>query len=145
MVLKKHHNTNKSEGRLKPPDYDILRPYLLFVDNDTIRQTIDATTQYGLITSTATQLKNTFRSPFPALNVFSRNETVATDPVYSNVPAIDNESRLAQVFDSRRTLMIDAYSLKTETQFVSTLQENIRKKGAMNILISDRAKIEISK
>ena len=41
--------------------------------------------------------------------------------------------------------MIDVYPIRTEREFINTLQENIRKRGAMDTLISDRAKIEISK
>ena len=35
--------------------------------------------------------------------------------------------------------------MKTEKEFIYTLQENIRKRGAMDTLISDRAKTEMSK
>ena len=35
--------------------------------------------------------------------------------------------------------------MKTEQQFVATLQDNIPKRGAMDKLISDRAQVEISK
>ena len=113
MILKRHHNTSKLEGKVKPPDYNVLRPYLLYVDNNTIRYTIDATTQYGRAISRATQLKSTFRSPFQALNIFRRNEAVASDTVYLSVPAIDDGSRLAQICFGRRTLLINIYSIKT--------------------------------
>ena len=40
--------------------------------------------------------------------------------------------------------MTDAEGLKTEKQFVNSLEDNIRCRGAMDKLISDRAQVEIS-
>ena len=90
------------------------------------------------------QLKQTFKTPFPACNVTRRNEAVATDTVYLSTPAVDDGSKLAQIFVGRNTLVIDIYPIKTEKDFYSTLQDNIRERGAMNMLISNRVKVEIS-
>ena len=144
IVIKRHCNTNKLEGKVKSPDHNMLRPYLLYVDNDTILHPIDVTTQYGHTSSTAPQLKYTYRSPFPVLNVLRRKKSVATDTVNSSVLTIDNDSKLAQFF-CRQSWIIDTNLIKTEKEFFSTLQENIWKRGAMDLLISDWAKIEISK
>ena len=130
---------------MKIPKYKTLQPYLLYVDDETIKETIDATTQYGRTNHNNHQLRQTFKSPFPAMNVFRRNEPVATDTVYSSVPAVDDGSKLAQIYVGRLSLVIDVYPIKNEKEFVHTLQENIRKRGAMDTLISDRAKIEISR
>ena len=89
-------------------------------------------------------MKKTFRTPFPACNVHRRNEAVATDTVFSDVAAIDNGSMAAQLFVGRESLVTDVYGVKTEKQFVNTLEDNIRKRGAMDKLISDRAQVEIS-
>ena len=89
-------------------------------------------------------MKNTYRSPFPALNVHRRHEAVATDTVYSDEPAIDSGCTAAQLFIGRDSLVADAYGMKTEKQFVNTLEDNIRKRGAMDKLLSDCAQVEIS-
>ena len=89
-------------------------------------------------------MKKTFRTPFPACNVHRRNEAVATDTVFSDVAAIDDGSMAAQLFVGRESLVTDVYGVKTEKQFVNTLEDNIRKRGAMDKLISDRAQVEIS-
>ena len=115
------------------------------MDDETIKRTIDAMTQYGRTDPNTTQLRQTFRSPFPAINVFRRNKGVATDTIYSSVPAVDVGSKLAQIYIGRISLVIDVYTIKQEKEFILTLQENIRKQGAMDTLISDRAKLEISK
>ena len=43
------------------------------------------------------------------------------------------------------TLVCDAYGIKSTKQFINTLSDNIRKRGAMDTLISDGGKYEISK
>ena len=85
-----------------------------------------------------------FKSRFPALNVHRRNEAVATDTVYSDTPAIDNGATSAQIFVGTESLVTDVYGMKSDRDFVNTLQDNIRKRGAMQKLISDRAQVEIS-
>ena len=49
----------------------------------------------------------------------------------------------AQVFVGRDTLVADAYP-KSGKQFVNTLEDNIRRQGAMDKLLSDSPKTEIS-
>ena len=73
-----------------------------------------------------------------------RNEDVATDMVYSDTPAIDNGSKAAQIFVGCQSMTVDAYGVKTDKQFVKTLEDNIRTRGAMKRLISDRAQAEVS-
>ena len=51
---------------------------------------------------------------------------------------------MAQRFVGKRTLVTDVYPLKSQKQFVNTLEDNIRFMGAMNKLIRDYAKVEIS-
>ncbi|KAL7562902.1 hypothetical protein ACA910_000275 [Epithemia clementina (nom. ined.)] len=85
-----------------------------------------------------------FKSRFPALNVRHREEPVATDTVFSDTPAVDNCSKMAQLFVGKDTLVADVYPLKRESQFVNSLEDNICEWGAMSQLISDYAKVEIS-
>jgi hypothetical protein len=85
-----------------------------------------------------------YKSPFPAGNVPRRSEAVATDYVYADTPAINDGSTGAQFFYGLKTEVVDVYGCKTDAQFVDTLEDNIRKRGAMDKLISDRAKSEIS-
>ena len=42
------------------------------------------------------------------------------------------------------TLVTDAYGIKSEGKFVSTLEDNIRKRGAMSKVVSDRTQAEVS-
>ena len=51
---------------------------------------------------------------------------------------------MAQIFVGKRTLDTDVYPLKSQKQFVNTLEDNIKFRGAMTKLISNCAKVEIS-
>ena len=92
----------------------------------------------------STILKKHFQSPNPALNVQRRNEPVATDTVYSDTPAIDSGVTTAQFFVGCDSMVCYVYGIKSDKQFVNTLEDNIRERGAPTKLVSDRAQVEIS-
>ena len=52
---------------------------------------------------------------------------------------------MAQFFCGHDTLVCDAYGIKSTKQFINTLSDKIRKSGAMDTLISDGGKYDISK
>ena len=89
-------------------------------------------------------MKKHLKSRIPALNIPRRHEAVATDTVFSDTPAVDSGVKQSQVFVGRDTLVADAYPMKSGKQFVNTLENNIRRRGAMDKLLSDSAKTEIS-
>ena len=91
-----------------------------------------------------THLKKKYKLPFPACNVHRRDKPVATDTVYSDTPAIDSGVTAAQFFVGTESMVCDAYPMKMDKQFVHVLQDNIRRRGAMSKLISNRAQVEIS-
>ena len=132
-----------SETQAHPPDFDALRPFFGWAPADTIKRTFAVTTQYarGRVSDT---LKKHWKSRFPACNVKRRNEAVATDTVFSDTPAVASGVTAAQIFVGRESLVVDVYPLKTDKEFVNTLEDNIRERGAMNKLISDGSKAETS-
>ena len=89
-------------------------------------------------------MKKHIKSRNPALNIHRRHEPVATDTIFSDTPAVDIGVKQAQVFVGRDTLVADAYPMKSRRQFVNTLEDNIRRRGAMDKHLSDFAKSEIS-
>ena len=101
-----------------------------WVNGETVQQTMEQSTQWGV------SIPNTF--------LMRRHEPVATDTVVSDTPPVDSGVKQAQVFVGRDTLVADAYPMKSEKQFVNTLEDNIRRRGAMDKLLSDSAKTEIS-
>ena len=110
---------------------------------DVIKSTFENTTQFHR-TPASSQLKKTFRPPCPACNVQCRQEPLATDTVHFDTPAIDDGSKVAQIFVGAESCVIDVCGMKTESQFVNTLQDIIWSRGAPTKLISDSAQTEIS-
>ena len=90
-------------------------------------------------------LKKHYKSPFPALDAKHRDKPVATYTVYSYIPAVDNDCKQVQIFVGTKTMFIDVYGMKTDSQFVNTLEDYIHDWGAMSQLISDSDQVEISK
>ena len=121
-----------------------MRPFFGWVNSDVVKQTIDQTTQWGVAIDSF-PMKRHLKSRNPALNVPRKHEPVATDTIFSDTPAVDSGVKQAQVFVGRDSLVADVYPMKSGKQFVNTLEDNIRRRGAMDKLLSDSAKTEISK
>ena len=105
---------------------------------------MEQSTQCGVSLPNTFPIKKHIKSRNPALNIHRRHEAVSTDTVFSDTPAVDSSVKQAQVFAGRDTLVADAYPMKSGKQFVNTLEDNIRRRGAMDKLQSDSAKTEIS-
>ena len=105
---------------------------------------MEQSTQWGVSLPNTFSMKKHLNSRNPALNIPRRHEAVATDTLFSATPAIDSGVKQAQVFVGRDTLVADAYPMKSGKQFVNTLEDSIRRRGAMDKLLSDSAKTEIS-
>jgi len=69
---------------------------------------------------------------------------VATDTIYLDTPAIDSGATIAQVFVGVESLVTDVYAMKTDRQFINTLEDQICTRGAPTKLISNWAQVEIS-
>ena len=91
-------------------------------------------------------MRRHFKSRFPAFNIQHRNEAVATDTIFSDTPAIDSGVTIAQIFVGKDSLVSEVYPIHSSKQFVrsSSLEDNIRFRGAMSKLISEYAQVEIS-
>ena len=80
-----------------------------------------------------------YKSQFPASNVDRCNETVATGVIYSDVPAVDDGSTCAQIYVGLKSMATDVPQGKSDKAFTKTLDDNIRKQGYTDKLVSDRA------
>jgi hypothetical protein len=118
------YGVNMASVTNRQPDFNLLRPLFGWAPSETIKRTFSVTTQFarGCVSDT---LKQHWRSRFPACNVKRRNEPVATDTVFSDTPAVDSGFTAAQLFVGRHSLVADAYGLKTDKEFVNTLEDNI--------------------
>jgi hypothetical protein len=124
-------------------DYARLRPYFAWLPTEIVKKTFENTSQHATLPM-STYMKQRYKSPFPALNVNRRDESIATDTVYSDTPAVDSGCTSAQFYCGTESLVCDVYGMITDKQFVSTLEDNIRRRGAPSCLLSNRAQVEIS-
>ena len=136
---------NLHQGSSQEPDWNALRPFFAWTSPSSIQDTFNVTTRHGTAPHTQDYINKHFKSRNPVFNIPRRSEAVATDTIFSDTPAVDDGSTMAQFFCGRDTLVCDAYGIKSTKQFINTLSDNIRKRGAMDTLISDGGKYEISK
>ena len=136
---------NLHQGSSQEPDWNALRPFFAWTSPSSIQDTFNVTTRHGSAPHTQDYIKKHFKSRNPVFNIPRRSEAVATDTIFSDTPAVDDGSTMAQFFCGRDTLVCDAYGIKSTKQFINTLSDNIRKRGAMDTLISYGGKYEISK
>ena len=144
MTNQHEFRTYKSNVSHEAPDFEKFRPYFGWVNVDTAQKTMEESTQCRVSLPNTFPMKKHLKSRNPALNIPRRHEAVATDTVFSDTPAVDSCVKHAQVFVDRDTLVADAYPMRRGKQFVNTLEDNIRKLQAMDKLLSDSAKTEIS-
>ena len=135
---------NLHQGSSQEPDWNALRPFFAWTSPSSIQDTFNVTTRHGTAPHTQDYIKKHFKSRNPVFNIPRRSEAVATDTIFSDTPAVDDGSTMAQFFCGRDTLVCDANGIKSTKQFINTLSDNIRKRGAMDTLISDGGKYEIS-
>ena len=143
MANQQEFRTYQHAVNHETPDYEKFRPYFGWVNVDTVQKTMEQSTQWGISLPHTFPMRKYLKSRNLALNIPRRHEDVATDTVFSDRPAVDSGVKQAQVFVGRGTLVADAYPMKSGKQFVNTLEDNIRRWGAMDKLLSDSAKTEI--
>ena len=119
---------------IKEPEYEALRSKMGWKPADVIKRTFAATTQFFRNTYRLPFRKH-FKSRFPSANVSRRNETVATDTMYSDTPAIGNGAKACQVYVGRTSLVTDVYPMMTDKYFFKTLEDTIRHRGAPEVLM----------
>ena len=134
------HGTNPAEE-----DWPSLRPNFGWQSEQVIKDTYKVTSRFGGTIPRHDYLKKHFKSWNSVFNIPRRNEPVATDTIFSDTPAINDGSTMAQFFVGKDTLVCDAYGIKSQKQFINTLYDNIRSRGAMTTLITDCGRYEISK
>jgi hypothetical protein len=108
--------------------------YLPCSNLKTIRRIFDATTQLG--TRGAVEgfnLRNCLLSTNPVLNIPRRHEDVATDTVYSRIPAVDDGSTAAQFFIGRKSQYRTVTTMgQSDKHFAPALMDVIQMYGAMD-------------
>ena len=136
---------NLHQSSPQEPDWNTQRPFLAWTSPSSIKDTFNVTTRHGTAPNTQDYIKNHFKPRNPVFIIPRCSEDVATDTIFSDTPAVDDGSTMAQFFCGQDTLVCDAYGIKSTKQFINTLSDNIRKCGAMDTLISYGGKYDVSK
>ena len=136
---------NLHQSSPQEPDWNTQCPFLAWTSPSSIKDTFNVTTRHGTAPNTQDYIKHHFKPRNPVFSIPRCSEDVATDTIFSDTPAVDDGSTMAQFFCGHDTLVCDAYGIKSTKQFINTLSDNIRKWGAMDTLISDGGKYDISK
>ena len=137
-------HTHLPESTHAEQDWKALRPYFGWQSEKVIQDTYKLTSRFGGTIPHHDYLKNHFKSRTPVFNIPRRNEPVATDTIFSDTPAINDGSTIAQFFVGKDTLVCDAYGIKSQKQFINTLYDDIKTRGAMNTITTDGGKYKIS-
>ena len=90
------HDSNPAEE-----DWESLRPYFGWQSEQVIQDTYKVTSRFGGTIPRHDYLKKHFKSRNPVFNIPRRNEAVATDTIFSDTPAINDGSTMAQFFVGR--------------------------------------------
>ena len=144
MANQHEFRTYEHDVTHEAPDFEKFRPYFGWVNVDTVQKTMEQSTQWGVSLPNTFPMKKHLKSRNPALNIPRTHEAVPTDTVFSDTPAVYSGVKEVKVFVGSDTLVADAYPMKSGKQFVNTLENNIRRQGAMDKLLSDSANTEIS-
>ena len=136
---------NLHQSSPQEPDWNTQRPFLAWTSPSSIKDTFNVTTRHGTAPNTQDYIKKHFKPRNPVFSIPRCSEAGATDTIFSDTPAVDDGSTMAQFFCGHDTLVCDAYGIKSTKQFITTLSDKIRKWGAMDTLISDGGKYDISK
>lgn len=123
---------------VEEPDPEALRPFFAFLPAEIVKRTLRATTQYARVPMSDT-MQRFYKSPFPALNIPRRDEDLLVDIIYSDTPAIDDGSTSAAIYSGKISHVLDVFGMKRDSQFVNTLEDVIRDRGAPTRLLSDHA------
>ena len=135
-------------GRPSKIDYEKYQKNFCGASPEVIEKTFENTTQMGRMGAVkGHKLWKRHKAPNPALNVPRRNEPVATDTIYGpGCPAVDNGSTAAQFFVGRKSGFCAVEGLgKSDRKYPAALMNHIRRYGAMDQIVSDNARAEISK
>ena len=87
------HDSNSAEE-----DWKSLRPYFGWQSEQVIKNTYQVTSRFGGTIPQHDYLKKHFKSRNPVFNIPRQNEPVATDTIFSDTPAINDGSTMAQFF-----------------------------------------------
>ena len=88
---------NLYQSSSQEPDWNAIRPFFAWTSPSSIKDTFNDTTRPGTAPHTQDYIKKLFKSRNPVFNIPRRSEAVATDTIFSDTPAVDDGSTMAQL------------------------------------------------
>jgi hypothetical protein len=117
-----------------------LRPWFGWILSEPSKKTFENTTPILLGSLVVLILQKHYKSPFP-LNVKRRDEPVATDLVSPTLLLLTEAG--PQIFVGMKSSLVIPLPEIRRNSSSTLLEDNIRERGAMSRLLSDRAQVEI--
>ena len=125
----------------KALDPEVVQPYLAYRPLEVVKKTLEKTTQLARMI-VRFPLRRHVKARFKWANVTRINETVSTDPLFSNVKSAYDGFIGAQVFYGCTSHCINVYGIKSKGEFHLVYKDFIHDHGAPSILRRDNAKEE---
>ena len=94
-------------------DYDTMQPYFCWLPIGIIKKTSEATTQWAKMPA-STHLFKRYFTPHMFANYYRRNEVIASDTIFADVPAIGSGVTCAQIYCGMNSTVTDVFGLKKE-------------------------------
>ena len=101
-------HTHLHESNHAEQDWKSFRCYFGWQFEQVIQDTYKVAYRFGGTIPHHDYLKKHFKSRNPVFNIPRRNEPVATDTIFSDTPAINDGSTMAQFFVGKDTLVCNA-------------------------------------
>jgi Reverse transcriptase (RNA-dependent DNA polymerase) len=120
-----------------------IQPYLGFAPIEVIKKTLERTTQMAKMILRA-PLRRHIKSRLSFMQAKRLEETVSTDPMFSNCRSLGHGYTGAQVFYGLKSTQIDVYGFRSKGEFPHRYRDFIRDHGAPSALRRDNAKEEKS-
>jgi hypothetical protein len=129
--------------RQRPADYESYRRFFLNAPREVVQHTFRATTQHYRSIPATSRILDSRRTHYPAVNRPRRHEGVGTDTMFFDIPAWGGVM-CVQVYVGRSSYYLSVHGMTTDGEFINTFEDEIRQRGAMDTIISDRAQAEVS-
>ena len=111
--LRKRHSSLNKKKSVMMMNMPMQEQFSTDPEPEVIKDTYQVTSRFGGTIPQHDYLKKHFKSRNPVFNIPRRNEPVATDTIFSDTPAINDGSTMAQFFVGRDTLVCNAYGIKS--------------------------------
>ena len=129
-----------NRSRVKPLDPKKIQHCLNWLPIEVIKHTLNNTTQYAKVINKL-PLQRHFKARFHFLNLHRLKEPVATDTYFSDTKALGG-FYCAQVFFGIRSLMINVYGMKTESEGPLVYEDFLRTEGIPPLLRRDCSQMQ---